>query len=235
MLAIAAAACGDPEATPAADAEAGADALASEAEQPPDRPERITDTVMVEGMPETMQLRLYRTPEDFPLGFSAYVPEDMQPEGSAEGGGASVRFVADYGDDEDAETQQAFVHLFVFPPGTDANAAIGSARGYTASRGVPVSMGIEPLGGEGPAVTPPWAFEAYRFNYEVEDRWFNGTIGVGEHEGRLFQLVVHYPEELAEGFEPRAELIRRSWRWADGEQLVPSGAPAELPDTGSGP
>ena len=186
---------------------------------PEPRPATRTDTIGLEGMPTPMQLRLFQTEEDFPLPFSTYVPPDMAAEvEETAGAGASARFVAEFGG---RRNDRAFVHLYVFPAGTDRNTAIASVRAYGESRGIPVSQGLEPI--QEPDVTDRmrWAIEPYTFRYQSGGQWFMGTIGVGQHNDRYYQLVRHHPAEYADGFAPRADLIYELWRWADGTGLQP--------------
>jgi hypothetical protein len=199
-----------PPSSPAADTTGGD---RGPSERAGDRPAERTDTLRLEGMPEPIALRLFRSPDGFPLPFTAYVPTDMEAEAESDG---TVRVTARFGG---TPSPDAFVHLMVHPEGTDRQVALGTARAYKTGRGVPVSQGLEPIA-ERPR--PPgleWALEAYRFRYQSGGRWFVGTLGVGQRAGRFFQLVRHYPAEYAEGFAPRADLLVESWRWADGAGL----------------
>ena len=45
-----------------------------------------------------------------------------------------------------------------------------------------------------------------------------GVAALGRHGDRLFQVTLHYPEEFAEGFNPRAHRILDEWRWSDTNQ-----------------
>ncbi|MBW3553538.1 MAG: hypothetical protein KY466_08510 [Gemmatimonadetes bacterium] len=181
------------------------------------RPAAMTDTLMIEGSPQPLALRLFRTDDDFPLPFSAYVPEDMTraSEGDDEDG-ASVRFVAEFGG---VRNERALVHLFVHPVGTDPQQALAVVRAYEAAAGVPVSRGIEPLGESETLRRMPWADHAYVFRYQASGTWYLGTIGLGSHAGRLYHLVVHYPAEYGDGFGPRAAILLDTWRWGDGSPL----------------
>lgn len=177
------------------------------------RPDRLMDTLTVEGMAEPVELRLFSTPNDFPLPFTAYVPEDMAV--SADESGV-VDFVAEFGGTRDDD---AFMHLYVFPRNTPWQEALATAKGYKTSRGIPVSRGIEIIADELPAPDLPWAEEAYRFRYQSGGAWYGGTLGVGLHGDTPFMIVTHRPVESAEGFQPRAERIRATWRWSDGTPL----------------
>lgn len=183
-----------------------------------ERPAIVTDTIALEGMPEPMELRLHRAQDDFPLPFSTYVPADMSASIDPEDG--TAHFTAEFGG---VRNDDAFVHLFVFPPGTPRQEAIALARGYDAGHGVLVSQGVEPFAGD---VRPPdlaWATEAFRFRYQSGGNWYGGDIGVGEHRNRHYMLVRHYPVEYGDGFGPRAHLIVRTWLWGDGSRLVAEG------------
>lgn len=184
-----------------------------------DRPERRTDTMRLEGMAEPVRLVLARAPTDFPIRFSAYVPDDMTTRFSTEGDGAVMDVVAEFGG---VRNDLAFVHLYVFPEGTSEQAAESAALAYEAGHGLPVSQGLEPLSGDEATARMPWARTAYRFRYQARGQWFAGTLGIGRHAGRHFLLVRHYPAEYAEGFAPRADLVLRTWVWADGSRLHPS-------------
>lgn len=163
-------------------------------------------------MAEPLRLRLFRSPDGFPLAFTAYVPEAMEPSADE----ASVHFRAAF---TGAPDPDAFVHLFVFSPGTDRQTALAYAKGYKTGRGLPVSQGLEPVAAEDPPHGTGWALNAYRFRYQSGGEWFAGTLGVGRHGDRYFLLVRHRPVEYGDGFAPRADLILETWRWADGTAL----------------
>lgn len=206
----------------------------TDAAAPEQRPGSVTDTLMIEGMPEPLALRLFRAPQDFPLPFSAYVPADMAPEASEDGDGASARFVAEFGG---VRNERALVHLFVHPAGTDPQQALAVVRAYQAGTGVPVSQGLEPLGEAEATRRMPWAGSAFVLRYQAGGTWYLGSIGLGMRAGRPFHILVHYPAEHADGFAPRTDLIFETWRWADGSPLrpgsedfaVPSARPDSLP------
>lgn len=177
------------------------------------RPAMRTDTLMAEGTPQEIRLERFDAPDGFPLPFTTYVPAGMASEVDRGEGGevASVQFVASDG---------AFVHVVVHPSGTDPQEALGVVKAYSASHGVPVSQGIEPLPSPDVATRMPWAAEAYTFRYQAGGRWFAGTIGLGSHAGRLFHVLHHYPAEYGDSFGPRAALIMETWRWVDGSGLM---------------
>lgn len=204
-----------------ADTDAGAPAEpASAPAGAPERPQSLTDTIRIEGMPEEVALRAFEAPEGFPLPFTAYVPRDM----AAEAGEGTAHFTAEFGG---SRTEDAFLHVLVHPEGTDRQTALAAAKGYKTGRGLPVSQGLEIIADEPRPPHLDWAIEAYRFRYQSGGRWYGGTLGVGRHGGHFYQIVRHYPVEFEEGFAPRADLITETWRWADGGGLRPG--PAQEP------
>lgn len=184
-----------------------------------ERPATRTDTVLIEGAPEPITTELYRPPDDFPLPFTTYVPQDMHA--TADPSERTAHFTAAF---DGARNEDAFIHLYVFPPDTPEQEAIALARGYKAAQGIPVSRGIEIISDE---LRPPElqnAVEAFRFRYQSEEKWFGGIVGVARLGNRHYMLVRHYPLEYGDGFIPRADLIFRSWEWADGSELQDSTA-----------
>ena len=177
------------------------------------RPATRSDTIRIEGMAEPIALRLFTAPDDFPLPFTAYAPEEMAAERSGE---STVDFIAEFGG---VRNEDAFVHLYIFPEGTDRQAALAAAKAYKTGRGIPISQGLEIIAD---ATRPPhlrWAEEAYRFRYQSVDGWYAGTLGVGQKGERYFMILRHRPAEYGDGFAPRADLITETWRWGDGTPL----------------
>lgn len=194
----------------------------STAPAPQDRASRRVDTIGLEGTASLVPVRLFTADESFPIAFSAYVPEDMSVEQTATDSTASVHFRAEFGGQRNPD---AYVHLFVFPAGTDRQSALALAESYVTSRGVPVSQGLEPLPSTDAEARMPWAIEAWTFEHQSDSGWYFGSLGVGQRQGRHFQIVRHYPAEYGDGFGPRARLIENSWRWADGTRLNPDPEP----------
>lgn len=194
-----------------------------------DRPEERMDTLLIEGMAEPILLRLFVTDDDFPLPFSAYVPADMATDAERTDSTGAVHIRAEFGG---VRNPDAYLHLFVHPPGTGRQEALAAAQGYVAGRGVPVSHGIDDPGAMSGAARMPWAVRAWTFRYETGGETFVGSVGVGERRGRFYQLVRHYPAEYGDGFGPRAALVESTWRWSDGTALrdgAASPAPGEGP------
>lgn len=218
LVLFSAAAC-----NPSDEADAGAAADDSPAvETAQERPAERLDTLLLEGMPEPIMLRLYSTPEDVMPGFGAYVPADMVVEEGEleEDGGWSVHFQAAFGGRRNPD---AFVHFYVYPDSMSREGASGAVLGYKTGRGVPVSTGIEPLPEPEAGRRMPWALESYTFRYQSGGQWYLGSIGLGRQAGRFFHIITHYPAEYGDGFGPRAALLLETWRWRDGTRLVASG------------
>ena len=181
---------------PRADATADTTAAPAQAVPGAERPETRRDTIMLEGMPEPVTLRLFRTPGGFPLPFSTYFPEDMIAEVTPSG--EEVRFVAAFGGQRN---DSAFVAARVYPEGATEEEARARLR---AALGGAVERASEP---------------AYGWGEEEYVRQGAGTVGrgvLGRHAGRLFHVVVRYPAEYGDGFGPRAGTILDEWRWGDG-------------------
>jgi hypothetical protein len=176
-----------------------------------DRPETRTDTLLLEGMPEPVELRLIRAGQG-PLPFSTYVPPDMQAEVTEEG--AVARFTAAFAGRPRAD---AFLEVYLFPPGTGPEQAVASARDY-----LPGQLGADaPRTGrfEGEEEAQPATLDSFVFTYRRQGQDYTGSIAVLRAAGRLVRVVQHYPAEMGDGFGPRTEMILRHWQWADGSRL----------------
>lgn len=173
--------------------------IPAQAAGPTSRPEVRQDTILIEGMPEPVTLRLYRTPPGFPLPFSTYVPADMEAETVSSGEGDAVRFVAAFGG---RRTEAAHLLVTVHPEGVTEQAARQTLRAA--------------LGGA--AAAPPGE---HRYPWALAE--FSGGAGadvahgaLGRHQGQFFQVVVRYPAEFGDGFAPRAAAVLGEWRWERG-------------------
>lgn len=207
LLLAAAAGC------PPAD-EATSDPEAAPATETRERPATRSDTILLEGMAEPIELELFETPDGFPLPFTAYFPSDMAASADADDG--TAHFVAEFGG---VRNEDAFLHVFVFAEGTPWQEALATARGYEAGRGIPAGRNVEPIAEDLREPSLAWAGEAWRYRYQAGGQWFGGTIGVGTHQDRPFLILRHRPQEYAEGFGPRADFITETWRWSDGSPL----------------
>lgn len=193
-----------------------ADTLAA---APPAVEEVREDTILIEGTPQAIRLQRYATPDTFPLPFTTWVPSDMVAEldpANVDQPGAGLRFIANFAG---RRSPDAFLHLYVYPAGTTAQDVLAQARAFVASRGVPVSRGIEVAPPVADTVArQPWTAHEERFRLQVgANQWLVGSIALGEHAGRFFHLITQYPAEFGDGFGPRAAVIQENWRWTDND------------------
>ena len=184
-----------------------------------ERPERAP-TMMVDGV----AWELARSPSDFDVYFSTYVPPDMTMEVLPDEQTESVRFVKS---DTAGAARESFVHVFFFPRTMSRDNAQIQLESFVASRGVPVSEresmsaplseeGIPPESGPPTANKYAWSIweSAYEYNCAPpSDACRVGRAMLGEHKGRLFQVIVQYPPALSDSFEPRAHQILDHWQF----------------------
>lgn len=170
------------------------------------RPSTKTDTLYLEGMPEPITLRLFDEPA---VPFTTYIPQgDFIPRivSSAEGDG--VRLEANFGG---VHNPDAYVHFF-FPAegaGLDSLAALRRFVAETMAR----DNGWAPRDGAPPGCE--WAAESSRFVRTSAGTTYLGHVCFAEHGGAPFFVAVQYPQEYAEGFVPRANLLLEALRWRD--------------------
>jgi hypothetical protein len=181
---------------------------------PPDsapRPQRKRAAVIVEGMADTLELRLVRAPARFPLRFSTYLPPDMAVTTEAAQGGRAIRFVANFGG---VHNERAYVQFYFYPRGTTRLMARNQINGFL--------TGLNPqVDRTAPEVPFPWALEQTRFSYPHEGQTFVGTVALAERGNVLFHYVQHYPAEYADGMAGRIRTLMEEWRWEDGTALLP--------------
>lgn len=170
------------------------------------RPAELRTTIPMEGFEEPFTLRLYKAPEEYPLGFSTYLPLDMLVEAGDDG---SIAFVANF-----AGKRNADAALRLLPDGAASGAAAARlARDYARARGLTARRAGAPH-------RFAWSLAEFDFMEGRPDgEPILGTVAVAGHDGRYFRIVVSYPEDYAEGFTPRALRILEEWRWADGAPL----------------
>jgi hypothetical protein len=175
------------------------------------RPETVRDALEVEGMPQPMTLRLFRTPAGFPLAFSTYLPEDMQPTTqAASGAGDAVAFLAAFGGRRNEDARLAF---HVLTAGTDGDEARAFLR-----ESVPGGVPGSPTAAPRPAAHRryPWSLDEVEYRFRGRDEApAVGHAALGRRGGYFFTLSIQHPEEFGDGFGPRAARILRDWRWAD--------------------
>lgn len=175
----------------------------------PDRPAEKRVMVEMEGMGEELRLVLYRSPPDFPLPFSTYVPEDMiaEPAASGEGhdDGDGVSFVANFGGQRN---DAVAVRLLVAAESAPEEDMIVRLRELARDLGTELD--------DEPESRFAWSVREYRNLAPASRRAAaEGVMAIGRLEGRIFALALHHPAEYGDGFGPRAGVILDEWRWAD--------------------
>ena len=170
----------------------------------------MRDTVMLEGMPEPITLRLYASPADAPVPFSVYLPRAFDAEVVPGEEGWAVRFAADFAN---TGASPGWIEVLFHPAGT-SEAEARDALPLAARSG-----GREERSLEG-SPRFPWSLEERGFTADEPDGTrIVGTLALGRHDERLFRLTIRYPEEWGDGFGPRASLLLDTWRWRSGERL----------------
>lgn len=161
-----------------------------------DRPQTTEATILLEGTEEAIPVRLFATPEDWPLQFSTYHPEAWLAETETRAEGAVVRFTANY---EGQRNDDVYLEVVVYPEGTGEDAARQQAADLAADLGIEASE--------------------RRFSWSVEE--YAGLsdvvqgIALGRHGDGWFHVFWHYPPEHGDGFGPRWHLVFSEWLWAD--------------------
>jgi hypothetical protein len=176
---------------------------------PADRPPSRRDTIQIEGNPEPVELRLVRSPADFPMPFTTYATSDFVVEPARRGDDPAVRFIAAFGG---RRNDRAFVEVLAYPAGLSETEALARAqRAGTDEGGGALVPAERPL--------PRWAIGAWRLQGRGPDGMVLGGVSVGRHGPRRFHVLTRYPAEYADGFGPRAQVILDEWRWANGSTL----------------
>lgn len=173
------------------------------------RPSVRTDTILIEGMPEPVQLTLFDAGDRLSPAFSTYVPADLRPEWRPTDMGDGVDFVAHFGDVREPAARLGY---FVYRAGMNRAEVNQAVRSFVAER--------RPRGDPDAGQRFPWSLMELRYEYPGENGApVVGTIGLGERGGRYFHILVQYPAEYGDGMGPRVHQIIRHWRWADGSPL----------------
>lgn len=158
-----------------------------------ERPEEKSDEIEIEGMPETITSKLIFNDE---LGFSTYYPDNML----AESNGNRLTMIANFGG---VRNEDAYIEF------------VGKATEGDVSEMVNESLSD---------------FDDYSITEKGEDDFwvpfsereyiilkddFTGTVSFFERSGMLYRVVIHYPVEYGDGFDPRAAYILGEIMWYD--------------------
>lgn len=167
----------------------------------PERPATKRGTITLEGDAEPITLKLFDSASaSLPLAFTTYIPEDMIPEPSSSGAQKAIRFVANFGGYHEEE---AYLEVLFDPADTrGADSSKDSSKEKSAADR-----------------QFKWSLMEQNIRSVSKGRGrIAGVVALGRHGDRLFQVTLHYPEEFAEGFNPRARRILDEWRWTDTNQ-----------------
>jgi hypothetical protein len=165
------------------------------------------DTILIEGMPELVQLRLIREPAGFGAPFSTYVPEGFQVETNATDSVPAVRFVAAFGG---VLNPAAFLEVALYPESISREDAMRRAGSdLPAGARVPEPEAV------------PWATAEWRARGRDAHGPFTGVVRLTSHGERFVRVMMRYPLEYGDGLPPRAAVILEEWRWGDGSPLAP--------------
>jgi len=187
-----------PETAPDAEqpADGGENAAAEEAET-------ITETVKLEGQEEPITLVRYK---DEGLGFTTYVPEDMEPTSTSSGEGSAFFATANFGGTLEP---RAVFHLFAPAEEMTKEKFIGYSQELKRQGG----FEIVPYAADAPQRFAG-SFEEYGIRKtDTDDMTLIGSVALLEANGRQVQLTIEYPEDYAEGFVPRAMKIFEHLHW----------------------
>jgi hypothetical protein len=170
------------------------------------RPEIRRVPITAGGAAQPVTLRLYRSPEGFPLPFTTYVPQEMRVATVTSGEGDGVRFLAD---SIGVEGDTAMVHVFFYPESSTESDAREVVRTAAESYGP-----IREFAEVDPTNRYPWSIVEYRIDGGGIDD-VNGTAALGRHAGRFFHVIVQIPATAGESFAEQARTILEEWRWED--------------------
>lgn len=164
------------------------------------RPATKTGTIAIEGMPETINLKLFDR-EGVP--FTTYMQADRfvdEVVDTAEG--STTRLYWTY---EGQKEESVFVE-FTFPD--TAMTADEMQSSLTAPDGLMNQQGWKVMGVE-PASKPvyPWLKTAIAYEDTTAPNYTVGRVLVAEHDGKAFYIVTHVPAEYGDGLSPRIEMM----------------------------
>ena len=170
---------------------------------------------------EQLSMQSYTTPDQFPLQFSTLLPAGTvtKTEVDTVGNLVAVQFTADPGV---TLSTDAYVHVYVYAPGTIAHNARNAVQAFLLSRGTPGAAQEErPPESPGMVVPPqPWALLQEDYEFQGQDgRWRQGTVLLGQHGDRFFHVNVNALASDTIWFFPRARLMLQRWRWEDDRPL----------------
>lgn len=166
--------------------------------------ESLEETIMIEGMEEPIALTLF----DGGGNFVTYIPEDFLAESVGSGEGDSYRFYAGYGGNK---VEDVYFQVFLFPESVTEKPEITDLREL-------FSLQHLDFAATGQADKFfAWSLEEYGVVYGSS---LSAYVMLGQHQGQYFSMVIHYPWEYGDGFEPRVKKILEHFYWTDANEYL---------------
>ncbi len=165
-------------------------------------PQAKDDTIMIEGMEETITLNLL---DGSGKNFITYVPEDLLVETVSAGEGDAYWFYANFGGNK---REDVYLQLFFFPPTLDSEPKLVGERGLL------TAQGLEMEKVEDGEEFYPWSVEEYISKTDET------KVYLGVHQDQYFMLKVSYPAEFGDGFLPRVNKVLEHFYWVDTETYL---------------
>lgn len=144
--------------------------------------------ISIEGNMETVTANLYQSPEDYPLQFHAYLPDNFTT--TREKSGEADVLVFQMGD--------ATLKLMTFSQLVNKTMAIGLVKSMIQSKGQLITDTVN----------------GHTFYRLQEDPEKSITAEIGQRSRHAYIWWQEYPHEYADGFGPRVELIIENMVWA---------------------
>lgn len=144
-----------------------------------DRDETKTDTINIEGMPEEMTFILAQSEQ---LRISTYYPEDMISDVTDD----KMSFFANFM----GEKYEA-AYIEIYGANSSIEEMLASFSDYEVTKKQQVDFFV-PLSEE---------------EYTIIKGDLVGIVSLFERSGMLFRIIIHYPVEYGDGFDPRASKI----------------------------
>lgn len=191
----------DPASPPSPSESVAASPLAS-----PERPDTRVIPMTIEGEVIEMELRLF---DQSPLPFTTYVPtKDFQNEVGSSDQGTVAQFVFS---PQGKKDKNAYVQIFLPAQQTSVEEMRDLLLG---ERGLLMTNNWE-LVDRTDIVSYPWAREKLIYQQQTDKQAFVGSIYIGDHLGRSFYALTHYPVEYVDGFEPRSTIMLENLQFRD--------------------
>jgi hypothetical protein len=173
-------------------------------------PSQRTETLVVEGEPRQVTLRLFESPESPVL---IYYPEgDFAASEVRSSQAYGAHLVATFGG---TRNENAWIRFYFPHVGSRQNSPEALQMLIEEEDGIADIEGFQlaPAGGDGgcPGQARAWT---------IVSREQSGGICIGSRDDRYFLMIATYPPEFGDGFGPRHDLITRHTYWRDTEQAV---------------